>query len=38
MKAVPPDLRAMSCAVEGRICIRPLAPACEVWSRKRDSV
>ena len=28
---------AMKSAVSGVICIRPRAPACEVWSRKRDS-
>ena len=36
-KAVPPESRAMKAAVWGVICIRPRAPAWEVWSRKRDS-
>ena len=37
-KVEPPLRRSMNFAVAGVSCIRPLAPAREVWSRKRDSV
>ncbi len=36
-KRVPPECFAIASAVSGVICISPRAPACEVWSRKRDS-
>jgi hypothetical protein len=35
--STPPERRAMKSAVAGVICIKPRAPAWEVWSRKRDS-
>ena len=36
-KATPPLSSATVPAVSGVTCIRPRAPALEVWSRKRDS-
>ncbi len=36
-KRMPPECLAMKSAVSGVICMRPRAPADDVWSRKRDS-
>ena len=37
VKALPPDLSAMKCAVDGSSCISPSAPAEEVESLNFDS-
>ena len=37
LKVCPPLSSSITFAVLGVICIRPRAPAFEVWSRKRDS-